>query len=234
MLLETKILSNYHTLPHIQKCKILIIIYRYPNSIKKLWYKTNTGLHLLKEKYLYKMGRDNLINIRPFFSVHLSHHQSQIAIRQANLNPVTRLTHTPIIKWCEVQRAQAKNTSSVWTRLDYLLHNLLSILGQHNPGYLHEDSAHWVACGLMWLQEQIPKRHRVFKRDWTAFSKYCNHSKLNSQHKWGGGPIWPYNKHEILQFGMAKMFVWAPEIMRKVFETITCFISLEKWTSQKK
>ena len=56
----------------------------------------------------------------------------------------------------------------------------------------------WVACGLMWLQEQTPKRH-LFEKDWVACSKFRNRfetsSRLNSQHNWGG-PIWPLNKHK--------------------------------------
>ena len=34
------------------------------------------------------------------------------------------------------------------------------------------------------LQEQITKRH-VFIKDWTTSLNNDNHSKLNSQHKWG-------------------------------------------------
>ena len=42
------------------------------------------------------------------------------------------------------------------------------------------------------------KRH-VLERDWSACSKYDNHSRLNSQHN-GEGPICPFNKHKILHF----------------------------------
>ena len=49
----------------------------------------------------------------------------------------------------------------------------------------------------MWLQEQLAKRH-VLKRDWSAGSKYDNHSRLNKHN--GKGPICPFNKHEILHF----------------------------------
>ena len=44
---------------------------------------------------------------------------------------------------------------------------------------------------VVWLQEQIPKKRHVFKRDWIACSKYINKSRLISQHNWGG-PIWPF------------------------------------------
>ena len=36
--------------------------------------------------------------------------------------------------------------------------------------------------GLMWLQEQKIMKRCVFKRDWTACSKYYNHSRLNNRH----------------------------------------------------
>ena len=44
-----------------------------------------------------------------------------------------------------------------------------------------------MVCGEVWLQEQIPKRHHVFKRDWTTCSQYFNLYKINSQHNFGGG-----------------------------------------------
>lgn len=57
-----------------------------------------------------------------------------------------------------------------------------------------------MVCDLMCLQEQIPK-WQEFTRDWTACSNYDNHSRLHSQHNWGGGgDIWPFNKHEIHHF----------------------------------
>ena len=41
----------------------------------------------------------------------------------------------------------------------------------------------------MWLgvAPRMDIRKNVFKRDWTIYSKYDNHRKLNGQHNWGGG-----------------------------------------------
>lgn len=39
--------------------------------------------------------------------------------------------------------------------------------------------------GLVWFQEQLPKRCHVFKREWTTLSQYDNNPKFHSQHNWG-------------------------------------------------
>lgn len=44
----------------------------------------------------------------------------------------------------------------------------------------------WVVGGLVWIQEQAPKRHPVFQRDWTTCSKLVNYSRFNSQHNLEG------------------------------------------------
>ena len=40
----------------------------------------------------------------------------------------------------------------------------------------------------------------VFVRYWTSCSKYDDHSRLNGEHNWGGGPIWSFNVHKKLHF----------------------------------
>ena len=39
------------------------------------------------------------------------------------------------------------------------------------------------------------------KKDWTMYSKNVNHSKLSSQHNWGGTySIWPLNERKNLHY----------------------------------
>ena len=39
----------------------------------------------------------------------------------------------------------------------------------------------------------------MFDIDWTMCSEYANHSRLNSQHNWGG-PVRPFDGHDNLHF----------------------------------
>ena len=43
---------------------------------------------------------------------------------------------------------------------------------------------------LVWLRVDVrtPERHDVFNRDWDTCSNFVNHSRINSQHNWGGLP----------------------------------------------
>ena len=50
-------------------------------------------------------------------------------------------------------------------------------------GQLYLSSV-WLGVDL----RMAPNR-RVLKRDWIACLKFVNHSRCNSEHDWGGGPI---------------------------------------------
>lgn len=58
----------------------------------------------------------------------------------------------------------------------------------------------------MWLvvTPRMETYKNVFKRDWIPCSKYDNHSRPNSQHDGGGGPILPCNEHKYLQLMMKR------------------------------
>ena len=72
-----------------------------------------------------------------------------------------------------------------------------------------------MVCGLVWLQEQTPKRHD-FQKDWTTCLKYANHSRLYSPHNIGG-PIRPFHElKKTFTLIQNKRFMRAPEMIRKV------------------
>ena len=68
--------------------------------------------------------------------------------------------------------------------------------------------------GLVWLQEQLPKRH-VFKRDWIVPSIYDNHSRVNNQHVWRELYDHPMSTKFFTSI-MNKIFIRAPKMIRKV------------------
>ena len=38
------------------------------------------------------------------------------------------------------------------------------------------------------------------QRDWTKYFIYASHSKFDSQHYQGEGPMWPFNEHANIHF----------------------------------
>ena len=74
----------------------------------------------------------------------------------------------------------------------HYMHAYLMVDNPYTVTFSYYGTFTQVICGLVWLQEQIPKRH-VFKR--LDCELYDNHYGLNNEHK-GGGAIWPFNEHE--------------------------------------
>ena len=66
----------------------------------------------------------------------------------------------------------------------HYMHAYLMVDNPYTVTFSYYGTFTQVICGLVWLQEQIPKRH-VFKR--LDCELYDNHYGLNNEHKGGGG-----------------------------------------------
>ena len=70
----------------------------------------------------------------------------------------------------------------------------------------------------MWILEVAPKGY-VLLRDWSTCSTLTILDLINNMI--GATCIWPLNEHKNLHFGIDKIFLWTPKIMRQM---ATCTI----------
>jgi hypothetical protein len=96
----------------------------------------------------------------------------------------------------------------------------------------------------MWLSVDLKtdtKKRYVSARDWTTRVTYAHHSKLKSQHNWGGTYTTTQTNMTIFTLRMKRTFIRAPETMKQTtmgminhrLALIVCFISYEKGAERK-